>query len=79
MSENGRDRMDRIERVLERLGERHEALTRTVELIAGMQRAGEARQEKNESLLAQVIEAIHGLARIAESHERRLDSLEKGG
>jgi hypothetical protein len=64
--------MDRIELDLERLKERHEALTQTVEIIAGMQR-------KNEMVLAQVIEAIHGLARIAESHERRLDGLEKGG
>ena len=57
-----------------------------VELIAGMQRENEARQAKNEALLAknvalmaQVIEAIHGLARITESHERRLDDLEKRG
>ena len=72
MPENGHDRLDRIERDLERLKERHEALTGTVEIIAGMQR-------KNETLMAQAIEAINGLARIAQSHERRLDDLEKRG
>lgn len=70
MPENGHDRMDRIERDLERLTERHEALTQTVEIVAGMQR-------KNEELMAQTLEAINSLARIAQSHDRRLDDLEK--
>jgi hypothetical protein len=83
MPENGHDRMDRIETGLERLTERHEALTQTVELIAGMQRENETSiggliqaQRKNETLLAQVIEAVNSLANIAASHERRLDHLE---
>ena len=78
MSDNGHDRLDRIEAGLERLKERHEALTQTVEIIAGMQVKNEEMQAKNERLIAQMIEAINGLARIAESHERRLDNLEKG-
>jgi prefoldin subunit 5 len=85
MPDNG-DRMDRIERALETLTERHEALTQSVELIAGMQRENESSiggllqaQQKNETLLAQVIEAVNSLARIAASHERRLDHLETGG
>ncbi len=84
MPDNGHDRMDRIERDLERLTERHEALTQTVELIAGMQRENELSirrlieaQQKNEKLMAQSLEAINGLARIAQSHDRRLDDLEK--
>jgi len=72
MSENGHDRLDRVEADLERLTERHEALTQTVETIAGMQR-------KNETLIAQTIEAINGLARTARSHQRRPDGLETGG
>jgi flagellar biosynthesis/type III secretory pathway chaperone len=63
------DRMDRLERDLERLKDRHEALTQTVEIIAGMQR-------KNETLMAQTLEAINALANIASSHERRLGRLE---
>jgi len=72
MPENGHHRIDRIEIGLERLKERHEALTRTLEIIAGM-------QSKNEILMAQALEAINSLARIAASHERRLDHLETGG
>jgi archaellum component FlaC len=86
MPDNGRDRMDRIETDLERLKERHEALTQTVEIIAGMQRENETSirgliqaQRKNETLLAQVIEAVNSLAGIAASHERRLNHLETGG
>jgi len=50
--------------------ERHEALSQTVEIIAGMQR-------ENEVLMAQAIEAINSLAPIAQSHERPLDDLEQ--
>jgi phage shock protein A len=71
MPDNGSDRMERIETDLERIKERHEALTQTVEIIAGMQR-------KNEVLMAQALEAINSLASIAASHERRLDHLETG-
>lgn len=84
MPSNGQERMDRIDAVLkdvavrlDRLTEKHEALSESLEIIAGMQRDNETRQQKNEVMLAQVIEAIHSLARIAESHERRLDGLEK--
>jgi hypothetical protein len=60
-----------IDERLERLTERHEALTQTVELIAGM-------QQKNEERFGQVMEAINRLAHIAEIHEQRLDNLEGG-
>lgn len=63
------DRMDRLERDLERLKDRHEALTQTVEIIAAMQR-------KNETLMAQTLEAINSLASIANAHEKRLGRLE---
>ena len=50
-----------IEERLDRLTERHEALTQTVEIIAGMQmrneeahRKNEEAHRKNEALLAQV-------------------------
>ena len=84
---NGQD--DWRER-MKRLEERHEALTQTVEIIAGMQRENEvqisrlvaaqdrltASQAKNEILLAQVIENIDALARVALSPEQRLAGLE---
>ena len=75
---------------LEKLTERHEALTQTVELIAGMQLRTEKvmvalaeTQVKTENGLVEVQkglagvqDAIRRLARIAENHEDRLRRLE---
>ena len=68
---------------LQRLAERHEALTRTVEIIAAMQKENEKRFSVNERRFAetdrrlgQVPEAITQLGHIAESREHRLDRLE---
>ncbi len=58
-----------IDQRLEKLTERHEALTQTVELVAHM-------QQKNEVLLAHVIESVDSLARIAHAHENRITGLE---
>jgi hypothetical protein len=58
-----------IDERLERLTERHEALTQTVELLVHS-------QQKNEEMLAHVIESIDSLARIAHAHEQRLSNLE---
>jgi hypothetical protein len=59
-----------IDERLERLTERHEALTQTVELIAHMQEAGDkAHQKQIAALIAaskQDGENIRALARIAE-------------
>jgi hypothetical protein len=54
---------------LERLADRHEALTQSVELLVHSQR-------KNEEMLTHVIESIDSLARIAHLHEQRLPDLE---
>jgi chromosome segregation ATPase len=65
-----------IEERLEKLTERHEALTQTVESIAAMQKANEERAGETGTRLAQVLEAITKLGDIAEAQEHRLDSLE---
>lgn len=65
-----------IDQRLDRLTERHEALTQTVEIIAGMQKKNEEAHHKNEVLLAQVVESIDSLARIAHAHEQRITRLE---
>ena len=58
-----------IDERLDRLTERHEALTQTVELMAHEQREWWARNEqwskKNQILMAHVLESIDSLARIA--------------
>jgi hypothetical protein len=59
-----------IDERLEKLTERHEALTQTVELLA-------ARQTQHDELIGQVMEGIARLLHIAELHETRLQRLEK--
>ncbi len=51
---------------LEKLAERHEALTQTVELLAAM-------QQENERRMGQMMDAINRLTNIAAAHEERLD------
>ena len=71
-----------IDERLDRLTERHEALTQTMELVVHQLvewwEKAEKRQEKNEILMAQVLESIDSLARIAHAHERRISDLEDG-
>ena len=60
-----------IDERLDRLTERHEALTQSVELLVHQ-------QQKNEVLMTHVLESIDSLARIAHAHERRISDLEGG-
>ena len=55
-----------IDERLERLTERHEALTGTVELMAAENRAGFARLERVENMVAQMAQSIDTLARVVE-------------
>jgi archaellum component FlaC len=65
-----------IDERLERLTERHEALTQTVELIAAMQRDNEKRLDRISEDIERDGENIRALARIAELHHERLMRLE---
>ena len=67
-----------IDERLERLTERHEALTQTVELMAAENRAGFERLGKVESILGQVVRSLDTLARVVELHEHRIDTLGGG-
>ena len=58
-----------IEERLERLTERHEALTQTVEIIALM-------QVQNEARLGEMMESMNRLINVVEAHEQRPDYLE---
>jgi len=70
---------------LERLTERHEALTQSVELmVAGNRQAAEKMAAENKQLaaenkqrdrrLGEIMEGIASLLHVAEIHEQRLDS-----
>ena len=58
-----------IDERLERLAERHEALTQSVELMAVENRERDRR-------MGEIMEAIARLAHVAEIHEHRLGRLE---
>jgi len=65
-----------IDERLEKLTERHEALTQSVELMAVENRAGFARLERVEQILGQMAQSMDTLARVMELHEHRIDDLE---
>jgi len=58
-----------IDERLDKLTERHEALTQSVEVLALQGRETDRR-------IGQVMQAIEKLVYIAESHENRLDEIE---
>jgi hypothetical protein len=62
-----------IDERIEKLTERHEALTQSVEI---MQHENERKIGLLTTLMAQTHEDIAALARIAEAHEHRIDRLE---
>ena len=59
-----------IDERLEKLVERHEALSQTVELIA-------IENRKIESAIIQIMQGISDLVSIVRSHEQRLSNLEQ--
>jgi archaellum component FlaC len=69
-----------IDERLERLTERHEALTQTVELMAAENRDRDKRTEERDKrldgILTQMAEGIGRLLHVAEIHEPRLEDLE---
>jgi predicted nuclease with TOPRIM domain len=70
------DREMTIDERLEKLAERHEALTQTVELMAAENRAGFARLQQVEQILGHMAQSMDTLARVVELHEHRIDDLE---
>lgn len=69
-----------IDQRLDRLTERHEALTQTVELIATMHKDLEQqaalRSAETDRRFAETLQFINKLAHVAEAHEQRLDHQE---
>lgn len=64
-----------FEERLDKLTERHEALTQTVELMAHLHQEDYRRMH---SLIVDMKDSLGALARIAEAHERRISGLEDG-
>ncbi len=73
-----------IDERLEKLTERHEALSQTVEITAGMQRVNEANIAKSSANIAQLTDALNRLVATVQSltgvttdHEHRIKNLEQ--
>jgi hypothetical protein len=77
-SDNWRERMDRVERTLERIAERHESLAGAVEILSGMHKESERRMAKLEEHMANLTLTMDRLANIVIRHEERLDALDGG-
>jgi hypothetical protein len=58
-----------IDERLDRLIERHEALTQTVEIIASMQRENEKRFAESERRFGKLTDLFGGLLEIVKQHE----------
>jgi len=71
-----------IDERLEKLTERHEALTQTAELMAlenqERDKRFDERMGKTEDRVVEIMEGIARLLHIAEIHERRIEALEGG-
>jgi len=67
-----------IDKRLEKLVERHEALTESVELLLSAQEDTAKKFKETDRKIERVAALIRDLARIAKSHEDRLDALEGG-
>ena len=68
-----------FEESIEKLKERHEALTQTVEIIAGMQKETERLVQALGRRVDGLTVAVEALLKIVQSHERRLDNLDNPG
>jgi archaellum component FlaC len=67
-----------IDERLDRLTERHEALTQTVELITAAQMKTDERLGQVTRTFEIVLDSIKRLEHIAEAHEQRIEDLEEG-
>lgn len=64
-----------IDERIDKLTERHEALTQTVELLVAENRDRDA---KLGIMFGQIAESLQRLAKIAENHEHRITGLQGG-
>jgi predicted nuclease with TOPRIM domain len=65
-----------IDERLDRLTERHEALTQTVELIAAAQIKNDERMAELTVSMGKLTDTMNRLANIVIAHEQRIDDLE---
>jgi regulator of replication initiation timing len=67
-----------FEESLERLKDRHEALTQSVDLLAIENKQIAAENKQRDKRLGEIMEGIARLVHVAEIHEHRITGLEGG-
>ncbi len=67
-----------IDERLEKLTERQDALTQSVELLTHMHRDNEIRYQKMEKRFERILTVIEQLANLAANHDSRISNLERG-
>jgi len=70
------ERLDKLESIVVRLAERTEALSHSVELLAGMQIETEKRMTLLADVTTRLEESVARVVTVLVSHEERLDTLE---
>jgi hypothetical protein len=69
-----------FEERFELIAQRHQALAETVEIIAGMHREAERREQERDAKynerFTRVLDVVEQLASVVQSHERRIQDLE---
>lgn len=70
------ERLDRLTALVERLAERTEAVTHSVELLASMQIEAENRVKRLEDKVATMADGMALLTRVVLDHEQRIGNLE---
>ena len=75
---NGNDRLDRIERILERVAESQEELAKSQREMAARQLYHDEAFERHDSEIKRILESIAALVRIADSHHHRLNEIDGG-
>lgn len=73
---NTEERLDRLTALVERLAERTEAVTRSVELLASMQIEAENRVKRLEDKVATIADGMALLTRVVLDHDKRIENLE---
>jgi uncharacterized coiled-coil protein SlyX len=73
---NADERLDRLTALVEKLTQRTEAVTHSVELLAGMQIEAENRMSRLEEKLATVADGMALLTRLVLDHDQRVENLE---
>lgn len=73
---NTEQKLDRLTALVEKLAERTEALTQSVELLASMQIDSERRMARLQEHMVSLVEGMTSLTHVVIDHRQRIENLE---